>query len=95
MTSTLKTPKIDKKPTDGTTRGTPWNTILFNCNCHTFDQVAHQLMKATRISYDQGMAFAWIVHSQGKAVVYTGHRERCEAVAMVLEDIGLITKVAQ
>lgn len=92
--STVKPGKI-KKTTDGTTSRDPWNTILFNCNCHTFDQVARQLMKAIRISYDQGMAIASIVHNQGKAIVYTGHRERCEAVAMVLEEIKLVTKVAQ
>jgi ATP-dependent Clp protease adapter protein ClpS len=93
--ATAKPPKRIKKTTDGTTRSIPWNTILFNCQCHTFHEVARQLMKAIRVSYDQGMAIANIVDSQGRAVVYTGHRERCEAVAMVLEDIGLIVKVSQ
>jgi len=95
MTETLNPPHIIKKPTDGTDRRAPWNTILFNCECHTFEQVARQLMKAIRVSYDQGMAIAYIVHTQGKAVVYTGHLERCEAVAMVLESIKLLTKVSQ
>lgn len=92
---TLQKPRKKKEPTDGTTRGAPWNTILFNCNCHSFDDVAKQLMKAIRVSYDRGMEIANVVHHSGKAVVYTGHRERAEAVAMVLEDIGLITKVSQ
>jgi len=95
MTATLNPPKKIKKTTDGTTTRAPWNTILFNCECHTFDDVARQLVKAIRVSYDQGMALAFIVHTQGKAVVYTGHRERCEAVAMVLESIKLLTKVSQ
>jgi ATP-dependent Clp protease adaptor protein ClpS len=95
MVSSLQKSHKKKNPTDGTTRGTPWNTILFNCNCHSFEEVARQLMKAIRVSYDGGMAIADTVHHSGKAVVYTGHRERCEAVAMVLEDIGLITKVSQ
>jgi ATP-dependent Clp protease adapter protein ClpS len=95
MTATLRRPHKIKKPTDGTTRGLPWSTILFNCNCHTFDDVALQLMKAIRCSYPDGIRIANVVHHQGKAVVYTGHRERCEAVAAVLEDIGLIVKVAQ
>ncbi len=93
--TTFKKPGKVKKVTDSSGYRNPWNTILFNCNCHSFDQVARQLMKAIRVSYDQGMAVASIVHTQGKAVVYTGHRERCEAVAMVLEDIGLLTKVVQ
>ena len=74
--------------------GMPWNTILFNCNCHSFDDVARQLMKAIRVSYERGMAIAER-STTAESVVYTGHRERCEAVAMVLEEIGLITKVSQ
>jgi ATP-dependent Clp protease adapter protein ClpS len=88
-------PHKQKSPTDGTTRGLPWSTILFNCNCHSFDEVARQLMRALRVSYERGMEIAHTVHHAGKAVVYTGHRERCEAVAMVLEDIRLIVKVSQ
>ncbi len=95
MPTAIQKPRKKKEPTDGTIHGAPWNTILFNCNCHSFDDVAKQLMKAIRVSYERGMDIAHTVHSTGKAVVYTGHRERCEAVAMVLEDIGLITKVSQ
>ena len=95
MPSTLHAPHKKKSPTDGTTRGLPWCTLLLNCHCHTFDQVARQLMKAIRVSYERGMALATEVDARGKAVVYTGHRERCEAVAMVLEEIGLLTKVSQ
>ena len=93
--ATTRRPRKEKNPTDGTTRGAPWNTILLNCNCHSFEEVARQLMKAIRVSYEKGMGIASVVHNSGKAVVYTGHRERCEAVAMVLEEIGLLTKVSQ
>lgn len=91
----LRKPRKQKDPTDGTRRGLPWSTILFNCNCHTFDDVARQLVRAIHVSFDRGMDIANTVHTQGKAIVYSGPRERCEAVAMVLEDIGLIVKVAQ
>ncbi len=93
MTLSLQKPRKQEKTTDGTTRGLPWNTILFNCNCHTFEEVARQLMKAIHVSYERGMDLANTVHRSGKAVVYTGPREHCEAVAMVLEDIRLVTKV--
>lgn len=72
-----------------------WKTILFNCDCHTFDAVEKQLMKAARCSLSQARKYSWEVHSKGSAVVYKGPRERCEAVAAVLSDIGLIVKVAQ
>ena len=82
-------------PTDRSTRGMGWKTILFNCDCHSFQEVAVQLMKAIRCDYSRGMALANVVHHTGSATVYSGHRERCEAVASVLEDIRLRVQVVQ
>ena len=64
-------------------------TILFNDEEHTFDDVAHQLVKAIGCTYSRGLALANVVHHTGSAIVYTGPVERCEAVAMVLEGIRL------
>jgi ATP-dependent Clp protease adapter protein ClpS len=52
-------------------------------------------MKAIRCTYEKGMQYANVVHHTGCAVVYSGPRERCEAVAAVLEDVGLQAKVEQ
>lgn len=73
----------------------PWMTILWNCDCHTFEQVANQLVKAIGCSYDDGMAIAWRVHSDGRAVVRVGPREECERVARILAEIGLRVSVAE
>ncbi|HAH06403.1 MAG TPA: Clp protease ClpS [Elusimicrobia bacterium] len=72
-----------------------WRVILFNCDCHTFDEVERQLMKAIHCSLARARKYSWEVHSRGSAVVYRGHLERCEAVASVLSDIRLIVKVSQ
>jgi ATP-dependent Clp protease adapter protein ClpS len=85
----VKAPVKKRKSSTGTGAGFEAKTILFNDNVHTFDDVARQLMKAIRCTYAQGMGFANVVHNVGSAVVYTGHLERCEAVAMVLEEIKL------
>lgn len=90
-----KSPSRTERPVDRDDRGLGWKTVLFNCSCHTFQQVALQLMKAIRCSYDGGMRLANVVHHTGSAIVYSGPRERCEAVAAVLEDIGLRAKVEQ
>ncbi len=95
MPTTAKRPYKIKKTTDNTTWRDPWKVILFNCNCHTFDQVARQLVKAVHVTYEHGMAIANIVNDSGKAVVYTGPKEHCEAVAEVLEEIKLNVKVAK
>lgn len=78
---------------DRSRRGLGWRTVLFNCNCHSFQDVAVQLMKAIRCDYQRGLALANVVHHTGCATVYSGHRERCEAVGAVLQDIGLRVQV--
>ena len=81
--------------TDSTGVGTGWKVVLFNCECHTFDDVERQLVKAVHCSLSQARSWSWEVHSKGSAVVYKGAQERCEAVAGVLEDIRLVVKVTQ
>jgi len=90
-----KAPAAVEKTTDSTRSSSGWKTVLFNCNCHTFHEVALQLTKAIRCTYEKGMHYANLVHYTGCAVVYSGARERCEAVAGILEDIGLRVKVEQ
>ncbi|HVE14363.1 MAG TPA: ATP-dependent Clp protease adaptor ClpS [Elusimicrobiota bacterium] len=86
-----KTPRA--ADSEGTSHG--WNVVLLNCDCHTFDDVEKQLMKAVRCSLSRARELSWEVHSKGQAVVYSGPRERCEAVAAILEDIRLRVKVSQ
>ena len=78
-----------------TTPGLGWKTLLLNCDCHTFDEVERQLIKAIRCPLSRARQLSWEVHSRGQAVVYEGPRERCEAVADVLASIGLRVKVVQ
>ena len=73
----------------------PWMTILWNCDCHTFEQVARQLMRAIACSYDEGMAIAGRVHNDGKAVVRVGARSECERVGRILAEIGLRVTVVE
>ena len=82
-------------PTDSTRKSFVCKTILLNCNCHSFDEVEVQLIKAIHCSLSKARQFAWEVHTQGSAIVYSGPKERCEAVAMVLEDIRLVVKVSE
>lgn len=83
------------EPSDTSRKGFICKTILLNCECHTFDQVERQLIKAIHCSISRAREIAWKVHTTGSEIVYTGPRERCEAVASVLEDIRLIVKVSE
>jgi ATP-dependent Clp protease adaptor protein ClpS len=80
---------------DAGTGGEPWKTLLFNCDCHTFDEVEKIVMKATRCTLSRARQISAEVHTKGSAVVYSGPRERCEAVADVIGSIGLQVKVAK
>jgi ATP-dependent Clp protease adaptor protein ClpS len=88
-------PVVEQDVQDATTVEPPWITILWNCDCHTFEQVARQLMKAIACSYDDGMAIAGRVHNDGKAVVRVGARTECERVGRILAEIGLRVSVAE
>jgi ATP-dependent Clp protease adapter protein ClpS len=77
------------------TSAPPWMTILWNCDCHTFEQVARQLMRAIACSHDEGMAIAGRVHHQGKAVVRVGPKSECERVGRILAEIGLRVSVVE
>jgi ATP-dependent Clp protease adaptor protein ClpS len=73
----------------------PWVTILHNCDCHTFDDVVRQLMKAISCSEDRAWEIAWEVHNTGKSVVKVGPETECVRVGNILGAIGLIVTVAQ
>ena len=91
--ATRPDPGVEVDPTAGLPP--PWLTVLWNCDCHTFEQVATQLMKAIGCSHDEGMTLAWRVHNDGRAVVRVGPRPECARVAGVLGQIGLQVTVAE
>ena len=93
LMAAARRPAGEAKVTTGTAAGLGARTILFNDEVHTFEEVANQLVRAVRCTFARGLALANAVHHVGSAIVYEGHLERCEAVAMVLEEIGLKTRV--
>lgn len=72
-----------------------WKVLLWNCNCHTFADVYYALQRAVRCSLDKAKEHAQTIHEEGHDVVYSGHKERCEAVAWVLGEIGLRVTLTQ
>lgn len=88
--------RVEERQADsGTGAGEPWKTVLFNCDCHTFDEVEKVVMKAVRCTLSRARAISHEVHTRGSATIYEGHRERCEAVADVVGAVGLQVKVVR
>src|SRR5687767_10804568 len=67
----------------------PWVVILYNCDCHSFDDVILQLQKATGCSLEKALNIALEAHTRGRAIAYTGEAEKCEQVASILRSIKL------
>jgi hypothetical protein len=67
MSRPLEAPEVEEVEGTETAAAPPWMTILHNCDCHTFEQVVQQLMKAIGCSEDRGWELAWEVHNTGKA----------------------------
>lgn len=88
-------PEVREHDAVDTELSPPWITILHNCDCHTFEQVVHQLMKAIACSEEKGWELAWQVHNTGKAVVKVGPEAECVRVGGILASIGLIVTVVQ
>jgi ATP-dependent Clp protease adaptor protein ClpS len=78
----------------GTGSGEGSKVFLFNCECHSFDDVITQLLKAVPgMTRPLAEELAWRVHTQGLAEVYRGSGSECDRVAKVLGETGLIVQV--
>jgi ATP-dependent Clp protease adaptor protein ClpS len=74
--------------------GSGSKVFLFNCECHTFDEVITQLLKAVPgMTRPLAEELAWRVHTTGLAEVYRGGASDCDRVARILGETGLIVQV--
>jgi ATP-dependent Clp protease adapter protein ClpS len=88
-------PEVEAEQVEEVALAPPWITILHNCDCHTFEDVVKQLIKAIGCSEDRAWELAWEVHNTGKAVVKVGPETECVRVGNILAAIGLVVTVTQ
>jgi ATP-dependent Clp protease adaptor protein ClpS len=83
--------EVEDRITEG---GEGSQVFLFNCDCHTFDDVISQLLKAVPgMTRPMAEELAWRVHTTGLAEVYRGGASDCDRVARILGETGLIVQV--
>ena len=91
MSTGTETPT--RSPRTGDPRGghdAPWQVIVLNDDHNTFEGVAHALAAVLPgVSVEQGLAFANRIHSSGRAVVWSGHKETAELYWEQLKSWGL------
>lgn len=71
----------------------PFKVVLFNDDYHTFEEVIHQIMKATGCGRQKAEAHTWEVHNKGKSIVFDGDMGKCLRVSAILEEIHLKTEI--
>lgn len=67
----------------------PWVVILYNCDCHSFEEVTTQLQIATRCSASEAWRIAIQAHLTGRSLAYTGGKTECRNVERCLRSIRL------
>jgi ATP-dependent Clp protease adaptor protein ClpS len=93
--SPVELPDVEELENTDLAVAPPWMTILHNCDCHTFEEVVKQLMKAIGCAEERAWELAWQVHNTGKAVVKVGPEAECVRVGNILAAIGLVVTVAE
>lgn len=83
--------RVERERTSrGTGLGPPWRVIVLNDDHNTFEGVARALAAVIPgVDYPRGMAIANRIHTTGRAIVWTGHREAAELYHDQLEERGL------
>lgn len=71
----------------------PYKVIVFNDSIHTFDEVIHQIMKATGCDGDTAQTRTMEIHNDGKSAVFSGEMIECIRVSSILEEIALHTQI--
>jgi ATP-dependent Clp protease adaptor protein ClpS len=87
MNQTVEVPRTSGP---GSGSGGSWRVIVRNDSHNTFDHVARTLARfIPGVTLERGLEIANVIHSAGRAVVYSGQREPAEHYWEQLKGAGL------
>ncbi len=86
----VATPETIEDIETGTGDGLEARVVVYNCDCHTFEQVIRLFCEVIP-GMNEARAFelAYRIHTQGQAVVYSGEWKTSEGIAQRLSAGGL------
>ncbi len=70
-----------------------WKVLLFNCYCHSYDEVVDRIMIAIGCDYITAQNLADSAEKFGNVTVYEGTFSECTKVANVLGSTGMDVRV--
>jgi len=86
----VATPLATETPSTGTADGLDARVIVYNCDCHTYQQVISLFCQCIPgMTPSKAFELAWKIDHQGEAVVFTGEWKKAEEIAGKLAGGGL------
>ena len=76
--TTLTQPKSKAQASTSSKQLPPYNVIVLNDEEHTFEYVIELLTKLFAHPLSTAESLTWKIHANGRAVVYTTHKEKAE-----------------
>jgi ATP-dependent Clp protease adaptor protein ClpS len=90
----LAVPSVTEETTTGTGDGLEARVIVYNCDCHTYQQVIDLFCRfIPGMTSTKAFELAYRIDHQGEAVVYSGESDKAEEVAANLAGGGLRVSV--
>jgi hypothetical protein len=82
---TTKKAQLDNK----TDKEKVWQVLLFNCECHSYDDVVEAHLEAIGCTVDQAIQYALVAEEFGYVSIFQGTYAECKKVVRPLLRIGL------
>jgi ATP-dependent Clp protease adaptor protein ClpS len=87
---TVPTPQTIEETTVSTGDDFGTRVIVYNCDCHSYEQVIELLCRAVpSMTPQRAFELAYLIDHAGSAEVYSGEYKVCEQVAVILAEGGL------
>ena len=92
--SPIATPEAIEEDKTPTGDGFEAAVVVYNCNCHTYQQVITLFCKVIPgMTPTHAFELAWQIDHQGSAGVFQGDRKQADGIAKQLADGGLRVEV--
>lgn len=89
MPAAVKEPEVTNLSVWKTSKALGWSVIIFNDDVNSFQHVEDVLQRHLHFTQEKAAETAKKIHKDGKACVYTGHREKSEHYKELLCSEGL------
>jgi ATP-dependent Clp protease adaptor protein ClpS len=86
----VATPLVTETPSTGTDDGLEARVVVYNCECHTYQQVITLFCQCIPgMTLSKAFELAWKIDHHGEAVVFEGTWKQAEEIAGKLAGGGL------